>query len=76
MYYVDNDFFDNKYPNCAGSKNFNYYKIVAREYSEWEEVDINGNIKIKTKENYINNNKNKIINFCNYSWQIKTIIII
>lgn len=58
IYFVDNDFFVNKYTRLIGVSNFNYYKIVARIVTEWvgfEEI---------TKEN---TRRNNLIKFSNYS---------
>lgn len=65
MYFVDNEFFNNKYSNMPGVKNFNYYKIVVREYSEWVKADSKGNFVIQNNNYY--NDKNKVINFCDFA---------
>lgn len=36
IYYIDNDFFDNKYP--VGLPNSRYYQIQEREVTEWKEA--------------------------------------
>lgn len=62
IYFVDNDFFNNRYDNIAGS-NFNYYKIVVRKISNWcniDELENDSVDKLKT------GNK-KIINFYNFA---------
>ena len=53
IYYIDNDFYDNKFPlNLA---NIIYYQIQERVVEEWEKYD----------QNY-SYDKNKIINFKKY----------
>ena len=59
-YFVDNNFFNNKYKNCT---NLKYFKILVRDVSEWFDYD----------ENNSKNEKNNIIYFnkfqksnCNY----------
>lgn len=37
IYYIDNDFFDNKYP--AGLPNSRYYQIQEREVTEWKKYE-------------------------------------
>lgn len=53
-YFVDNDFFNNKYP-C--SNNLKYYCIKVRDVSEYE---------VYSEEKHIAEEKNKIIYFQNY----------
>lgn len=53
-YFVDNDFFDNKYP-C--NLNLKYYCIKEREVSEFLKY---------SEEEHITKEKNKIVYFQNY----------
>lgn len=57
LYYVDNDFFPNKYNNLMGLSNFNYYKIVQRKITDWldlrEETEEEDKSNIIFFENYI-----------------------
>ncbi len=53
-YFVDNDFFNNKYNISTRLK---YYCLKIREVSEWENY---------SEEKVQNNNENKILYFCNY----------
>ena len=48
-YYVDNDFYDNKYPNI---NNLHYLKIIIRDVSDWQDY---------SEEKEIKENNNKII---------------
>lgn len=50
-YYVENDFFDNKYPNIVKCK---HYKILVREVSSWKEY---------TDDNLTTKNKNNVFYF-------------
>lgn len=44
MYYVDNDYFANKYPYCGN--NLKYMKIQVREVTEWTKyTEIENNIE-------------------------------
>lgn len=57
-YYVDNDFFENKYSLGSQEK---YFSIIERSVSQWERyAEDKNNIKNKT------NNKNKILAFTKY----------
>lgn len=49
MYFVDNDFYNNKYPDFCST---DYYCIKEREVSEWQQY-----------KEFKLSNKNKIINF-------------
>ena len=57
-YYVDNDFFENKYTLGSQEK---YFSIIERTVSQWERyAEDKNNIKNKT------NDKNKILAFTKY----------
>lgn len=61
IYFVDNNFYNNKYECLIGISNFNYYKIVARKITDWvgyEEI---------SEFNYDNISKNNIIEFPNFA---------
>ena len=53
-YFVDNDFFDNKYPN---NLNLKYYCIKVRDVSEFSKY---------SEEEHLTKEKNKIVYFQNY----------
>lgn len=53
-YFVDNDFFKNKYQNCL---NLKYYCIKVREVSEFE---------IYSEKNAIKEEKDKVLYFNNF----------
>ncbi|MBE5821000.1 MAG: hypothetical protein E7311_00225 [Clostridiales bacterium] len=62
-YYVDNDFYNNEYPNID-CKNFAYFCIKERDVTKWEKYS---NVNIKYEDNHENNNKCKIINFLDFN---------
>lgn len=60
-YYVDNDFFENKYPNSNTHKWFTYFCIREREITPWKKYS-----STQEKLNNNTNEKSNIINFLDF----------
>ena len=52
FFYIDNDFFENKFPLTMGSI---YYQVQEREVTEWRKYNRNTNTKIKITFNIAQN---------------------